>query len=195
MPRPTRRGPVAFDVPKLADFLGYWLAEMVQPNLAPKTCEKYELFSRLHTIPDLGSMRLDRIQVKDIRQWLNQLGRICQCCVRGKDAARPELKRRCCAIGKCCGDFLAPGTRKDARNVLRAALTCAAEEQILTQNPAAVVRLPVRTNPGRKVRPWSVDEARQFLESAAARATGFTPPTSCSWSWACARARCSASPG
>jgi integrase len=162
----ARRGPVSSDVPKLADFLGYWLTEIVQPNLAPKTCEKYELFSRLHIIPHLGTIRLDKIQVKDIRQWLNKLNRICQCCAQGKDAARPEAKRRCCAIGKCCGDVLSPGTRKDARNVLRAALTCAVEEQIITHNPAAVIRLPVRANPGRKVRPWSVDETRQFLESA-----------------------------
>jgi integrase len=47
-----------------------------------------------------------------------------------------------------------------------AALTWAVEEQVITQNPAAVIRLPARTSPGRKVRPWSVDEARQFLESA-----------------------------
>jgi len=168
----ARRGPVTSDVPKLADFLGYWLAEIVRPNLAPKTCEKYELFSRLHIIPHLGNMRLDKIQVKDIRQWLNKLGRICQCCAQGKDAARPEAKQRCCAIGKCCCNFLSPGTRKDARNVLRAALTCAVEEQVITQNPAAVIRLPARANPGRKIRPWSVDEARQFLESARSEEDG-----------------------
>lgn len=161
----ARQGPVASDVPKLNDFLDYWLAEIVQPDLAPKTYEKYELFSRLHIIPHLGSMRLDRIQVKDVRQWLNKLSRVCQCCVQGKDASRPEAKRRCCSVGKCCGDFLSPGSRKDARNVLRAALTCAIEEQIITRNPAAI-RLSARGNPGRKVRPWSVDEARQFLESA-----------------------------
>jgi hypothetical protein len=32
----SRRGPVSSDVPKLVDFLGYWLTEIVQPNLAPK---------------------------------------------------------------------------------------------------------------------------------------------------------------
>jgi integrase len=50
--------------------------------------------------------------------------------------------------------------------VLRAALTCAVEEQIITQNPAAVIRLSGRGGSGRKVRPWSVEEVRQFLESA-----------------------------
>lgn len=161
----ARQGPVASGVPKLADFLGYWLAEIVQPSLAPKTYEKYEMFSRLHIIPYLGGMRLDRIQVKDVRKWLNRLSRVCQCCAQGKDASRPEPKRRCCAIGKCCGDFLSAGSRKDARNALRAALTCAVEEQVITRNPAAF-RLSAQGNRGRKVRPWSVDEARQFLESA-----------------------------
>jgi integrase len=160
------RGPVSSDVPRLAEFLDYWRREIVRPNLAPKTQEKYELFSRLHIIPHLGNMRLDKIQVKDIRQWLNKLGRICQCCAQGKDAARPERKRRCCAVGRCCHEVLSPGSRKDARNVLRAALTCAVEEQTITSNPAAVIRLPTRRDPKRKRRSWTVDEARQFLESA-----------------------------
>jgi hypothetical protein len=30
------RGPVSSDVPKLAEFLAYWLKEIVEPNLAPK---------------------------------------------------------------------------------------------------------------------------------------------------------------
>jgi integrase len=160
------RGPVASDVPNLAEFLQYWLRDIVQPNLAPKTCEKYELFSRLHIIPHLGAKRLDRLQVRDIRQWLNKLSRICQCCAQGKDAKRPANRRRCCAVGQCCHETLSAVSRTDARNVLRAALTCAVEEQIITRNVAAVPRLPVRRGPRRKYRSWTVDEARRFLESA-----------------------------
>jgi integrase len=151
---------------RLDEFLAYWLQDIAQPNLAPKTYEKYELFSRLHIIPHLGAKRLDKLQVKEIRQWLNNLGRICQCCAQGKDASRPEHKRRCCAVGECCHEILSPGTRKDARNVLRAALTCAIEEQVITWNPAAVIRLSNRREPRLRRRSWTVDEARQFLESA-----------------------------
>jgi integrase len=160
------RGPVASDVPSLEKFLSYWLEEIVRPNLAPKTCEKYELFTRLHITPHLGAKRLDKLQVTDIRQWLNKLARICQCCAQGKDSDRPEHKRRCCAVGQCCHQVLSPGTRKDARNVLRAALTCAVEEQAIARNPAAVIRLTSRREPKRKRRSWTVDEARRFLESA-----------------------------
>jgi integrase len=160
------RGPVASNVPTVAAFLQYWLDEVVRPNLAPKTCEKYELFSRLHIIPHLGATRVDRLQVKDIRQWLNKLSRICQCCAQGKDAARPEGKRRCCAVGTCCHEVLSAESRKDARNVLRAALTCAVEEQLIASNHAAVIRLSTRREPKRKRSSWTVDEARRFLESA-----------------------------
>jgi integrase len=160
------RGPVASDVPNLAEFLHYWLREIVKPNLAPKTCENYELFSRLHIIPHLGAKRLDRLQVRDIRHWLNELSRICQCCAQGKDAKRPADRRRCCAVDQCCHETLSAVSRTDARNVLRAALTCAVEEQIITRNTAAVPRLPVRRGPRRKHRSWTVDEARRFLESA-----------------------------
>ena len=78
----AQRGPVASDVPKLAEFLNYWLTEVVEPNLAPKTYEKYETFSRLHMMPHIGDKRLDKLQVRDIRQWLNKLGGICQCCAQ-----------------------------------------------------------------------------------------------------------------
>jgi integrase len=46
------------------------------------------------------------------------------------------------------------------------AASCAIEDQIITRNPAAVIRLSNRRKPRRKGRSWTVDEARQFLESA-----------------------------
>lgn len=104
-------------MPKLADFLAYWLKDIVEPNLAPKTYEKYETFSRLHIIPYLGGRRIDKLQVKDIRQWQNKLAVMCQCCAQGKDAARPEHKQRCCATGKCCEEKLSAQSerRRDLR--------------------------------------------------------------------------------
>jgi integrase len=158
------KGPVASDVPKLAEFIDYWLAEIVEPNLAPKTYEKYEGFSRLHIVPYLGSKRLDKLRVSDIRTWLNKLARVCQCCAQGKDAARPEPKRRCCAIGTCCHFMLSARSRADARDTLRAALACAIEDELISRNVAAVVRLPAPRK--RKRLWWSVDDARKFLETA-----------------------------
>jgi integrase len=162
------RGPVASDVPKLAEFLAYWLAEIVKPNLAPLTYARYESFCRLHIIPHLGEKRLHKIEVKDVRQWLNKIADICQCCAQGKDAARPERKRRCCAAGKCCRDVLSVRSRRDARDTLRAALTCAVDDEVIGRNPVSKVKVVARRAPGsrRKPQAWSVDDARWFLESA-----------------------------
>jgi integrase len=119
---------------------------------------------RLHIIPHLGSKRLDRLQVKDIRQWINKLARTCQCCAQGKDAARAPGKRCCCAAGKCCHSVLSARSRSDARDTLHAALACAIEDEKISRNVAAVVRLPTARK--RQRHWWSVDDARKFLESA-----------------------------
>jgi integrase len=158
------RGPVTADVPKLAEFLAYWLRDIVQPNLSPKTYEKYDMFVRVHIAPHLGKKSLDKISVRDVRHWLNQLSSVCQCCAQQKDARRPQAKHRCCAIGQCCHETLSPRSRKDARDALRAALACAIEEEIITRNPVAVIRLPAPRKSKRRY--WSVDDARRFLESA-----------------------------
>ena len=159
----AHEGPVATSVPTVSQYMDYWLREVVKPNLAPKTYERYEAFTRLHIVPYLGTKRLDKLQVKDIRQWLNKLALVCQCCAQGKDAAWPQGKRRCCAIGQCCHATLSARSRADARDTLRAAYTCAVEDELISRNPAAVIRLP--TPRTRKRRWWTVDDARRFLES------------------------------
>jgi integrase len=157
-------GPMPTTTPTLADYLTYWLREVVEPNLAPKTTEKYALLTRLYLVPGLGVKRLDRLQVRDVRTWLNRLRTTCQCCAQGKDAARPIDRRRCCAIGICCHQVLAERTVKDVRDTLRAALANAVAEELLARSVAAVVRLPTPRKQQRQW--WSVEEARAFLESA-----------------------------
>ncbi|NLU80315.1 site-specific integrase [Micromonospora sp. HNM0581] len=162
----AKAGPVATRVPTLGDYLTYWHREVVRPNLAPLTCATYETILRLYVIPGLGGKRLDRLQVRDVQTWINEVARACQCCAQGKDARRPELRRRCCALGRCCGDVPSARTVKDVRGVLRSALNHAATEELVTRNAAALVKLPpVRR---RKGRAWTSDEARRFLESARA---------------------------
>ncbi|MGC5334760.1 tyrosine-type recombinase/integrase [Micromonospora sp. DT62] len=162
----AKAGPVATRVPTLGDYLTYWHREVVRPNLAPLTCATYETILRLYVIPGLGGKRLDRLQVRDVQTWINEVARACQCCAQGKDARRPELRRRCCALGRCCADTPSARTVKDIRGVLRSALNHAATEELVTRNAAALVKLPpVRR---RKGRAWSSDEARRFLESARA---------------------------
>jgi integrase len=157
-------GPMPSRTPRLNEFLEYWLREVVRPSLAPLTVSTYETFVRLYIGPYLGKRRLDQLQVRDVCSWLNRLRVLCQCCAQRKDARRPEGKRRCCAIGKCCNDVASERTVRDARAILRSALAHAMTEELVTRNAAALV--PMQRARRRRLQPWTVEEVRAFLESA-----------------------------
>ncbi|MEV5680492.1 site-specific integrase [Streptomyces sp. NPDC052179] len=158
----AKNGPVATSTPTLAAYLARWLKEVVEPDLKPKTAETYAMHVRLYLAPGLGTKKLDKLTVRDVRTWVNRLLEECQCCAQGKDARRD--KPRCCAAGDCCDQVPSRRTVQDARAILRSALTNAMTEELITKNVAGLVK--VRS--GRKVKrnPWSVEEARQFLEAA-----------------------------
>lgn len=160
----ARTGPVATNTPNLAKYLGYWLTEIIKPNRAPLTYATYETFVRRYIEPGLGCKRLHRLRQRDVQTWINQVARTCQCCEQGKDAARSEGKRRCCAVGECCEDYLSARSLSDLRACLRSVLSCAIEDELLSKNVAKHVKLP-HVRKGKRNR-WSTDEARRFLESA-----------------------------
>lgn len=157
-------GPVATKTPKLAEYLDYWLHEIIEPNRAPLTYVNYELFVRLYITPMLGEKRLNRLYARDVQMWINKIPSICQCCIQGKDARRSLKNRRCCAVGRCCGDIPSERTISDIRACLRAALNCAIRQELISKNPAAMVTLPSVRKKKRKS--WSTEEAHQFLEAA-----------------------------
>ena len=164
----TKAGPVATKSILLRDYLAYWLSEVViEPDYAPKTVSTYEAHTRLHIMPGLGGKRLDKLTVRVVRAWLNDMRNTCQCCAQSKDAQRPARKQRCCAIGKCCDERVSERTAQDVLMVLRSALTNAVREELTGKNPAALVRVS-KPRKSRKVKPWTVDEAQQFLASARA---------------------------
>lgn len=160
----SRKGPVATSSPTVAQYLTYWLNEVVKPDLKQKTFENYELHVRLFLIPGLGGKRLDKLSVRDVRTWMNRAMEQCRCCARGVDAARPRAEQKCCALGRCCERVPSRRTVNDARAVLRSALTHAMTEELITKNVAALVK--VRSGRKQRREPWSVEEARTFLEAA-----------------------------
>ena len=158
----ARRGPVAPSVPSLRQYLDRWLRETVRPNLAPSTVANYEFFSDAYINPSLGSKRLDRLTVRDVQLWMNDLRERCQCCAQGKDAAR--RRPRCCAAGKCCRQIASEWTRHQAWTILQSALSAAVRDELVSRNVAALVK--VSTPRARRTPVWTVDQARQFLENA-----------------------------
>jgi len=135
----ARRGSIATKVPTVGQYLHRWLEEVVEPNLAPLTVSTYETLVRLYLDPGLGHLRLDRLKVRDVQAWFNQLQSECQCCAQGKDqkrALRDQALARCCAKGKCCHSYASGRTIKDARTVLRSALSNAMSEELVERNVA-----------------------------------------------------------
>jgi hypothetical protein len=89
------KGPVQTRHRTVAAFLSYWLESIVKPNLAPLSYVSYEGSVRLYIVPHLGTKRLDKLTVRDVREWLTKLAGICQCCAQGKDAKRPKAALLC----------------------------------------------------------------------------------------------------
>ncbi|MDI5971469.1 tyrosine-type recombinase/integrase [Streptomyces sp. SL13] len=163
----AKKGPVATRHHTVAVFLTYWLDSIVKPNLAPLSYVSYESSARLYVVPHLGAKRLDKLTVRDVREWLTKLATICQCCAQGKDAKRPAARRKCCAVGECCEAFPSRRVVQAARDTLRAALTHAVTEEEIGKNFAALVKVP---KPRRqRVKPWSAVEAGQFLTDGMTR--------------------------
>nr|WP_019355184.1 site-specific integrase [Streptomyces sp. AA1529] len=160
----AKKGPVATQHRTVATFLDYWLTSVVKPNLAPLTYVAYEGAARLYIVPRLGSKRLDKLTVRDVREWLTKLADTCQCCAQRKDAKRRPERQRCCAIGECCEQYPSGRVVQIARDTLRAALSQAVVEEEIPRNVAKLVRVPKPRR--RKVKAWSVGEASRFLEHA-----------------------------
>ena len=152
--------------PTVGQYLTHWLPDIVKPTLEPATYAYYETMARLYIGPALGSIRLDRLQTRDVQNWLNKLASTCQCCAQGKDAARRESRRRCCAAGACCGSYTGRRTVQAARDTLRAALNHAkANGELVARNVASYATVP--GPPSRRAGPvWSVQQASRFLASA-----------------------------
>ncbi|MFE1253421.1 site-specific integrase [Streptomyces fungicidicus] len=163
----AKRGPVATRHRTVAVFLSYWLDSVVRPNLAPLSYVSYEGSVRLYIVPHIGAKRLDRLTVRDVREWLTKLAGVCQCCAQGKDSKREPSRQRCCALGECCEAYPSRRVIQAARDTLRAALTHAVTEEEISKNVASLVKVPKPRR--RRIKPWSVAEAGQFLTDAAAR--------------------------
>ncbi|WP_051366652.1 tyrosine-type recombinase/integrase [Hamadaea tsunoensis] len=158
----AKQGPIATTAMTVGKFVVYWLREIVEPNLSPGTYVTYEGACRNYIVPGLGGKRLDRLANTDVQTWLNHTRRTCQCCAQGKDARRPTVKQRCCALGNCCQDLPSDTTVRGLRRIIRAMITCAIDAGLVSQNVAKKTRLPKARRPKRTT--WTSAQARQFLE-------------------------------
>ena len=98
---------------KLAEWLPYWLDNIVKPRRKRTTAAKYEVHVRLYLVPMIGSKRLESLSVADVRKFVVAL--------ENKTSA---------------------ATAKESHRVLRTALTAACREELVTRNVATLVEPP-----------------------------------------------------
>ncbi|GAA1289765.1 site-specific integrase [Streptomyces javensis] len=156
--------PVVTSKLSLGEFLTYWLANVARIKVRPSTYAAYETLVRIYLAPGLGKKKLARLTARDIRTFLATTARTCQCCAQGKDKARPERKRRCCALGKCCESYPSDRTVRFLLVLLRAALEHAVREDELPRNVAKNVELGMGTKS--EIEPLTVEEGRRLLAEA-----------------------------
>ncbi|RNL83173.1 tyrosine-type recombinase/integrase [Halostreptopolyspora alba] len=163
----SAKRPIATSVPSLENYLDYWMREVViEPDYSPVTVATYGQFVRYYLVPYLGKKKLDKLNAKNLREWVNTLRRTCQCCAQGKDAARKPGKRKCCAAGDCCQELTSESNIYEAKKVLRSALSNAMREELVSRNAAELLKLSKPRT--RKAKPWTLAEVHRFLASARA---------------------------
>uniref|UniRef100_UPI001FDEFCF5 N-terminal phage integrase SAM-like domain-containing protein n=1 Tax=Nocardia paucivorans TaxID=114259 RepID=UPI001FDEFCF5 len=79
-----RRGiPVEVTTMTVAEYLRYWLDEIVGPSIRRTTYTTYEGDIRLHIVPALGKRKLKALTAGEVRGFINGLRTRCQCCAQG----------------------------------------------------------------------------------------------------------------
>ncbi|MFC7906618.1 tyrosine-type recombinase/integrase [Streptomyces nigra] len=165
MQEKTRQGiPAASSTMAFGDYLTYWLAVIAPERLKPSTLNSYEGLTRLYIRPALGKKKLNRLTPADVRRFLTEFKTACLCCLRGADRERPEDKRSCCAVGRCCKRRPSARTVQYIHAVLRSALQQAMREELIARNVARIVETP--TVAPKEVRPLNAAESRLLLKTA-----------------------------
>jgi integrase len=119
----------------VGEFLDYWLAEVVRPNVRPWIYAGYEVHVRLHLKPGLGLLPLDKLTPMHVQQLLNQK----------------------------IADGMKPRSVRYIRGTLRTALSEAVKWELISRNSAALVRGPRVER--FDIRPFTPEEARVFLSA------------------------------
>jgi integrase len=156
--------PVSVLKQSVAEYLAYWLENVSKPKVRRVTWVNYESLIRNYIVPGIGKKKVARLTARDIRTFLLKVKATCQCCALGKDKKRPEHKRRCCALGKCCQKYPSDRTVRFLLVLLRSALQHAVREDDLPRNVARNVELSMGTQ--REIEPLSVEEGRKLLAAA-----------------------------
>ncbi len=121
----------------VAEFLTSWLQNTARLSTRARTSERYAELIRLHVVPALGDVRLEKLTPQQVQQLLN-----------AKSAAG-----------------LSPKTVRHIRGVLATALARALKWGLVHRNAAALADAPRAVR--HQIRAFTSDEARAFIDAVA----------------------------
>ena len=119
----------------VGEWLWTWLDTYARPTVKPSTLEQYRRCIRVHLVPHLGSIKLQRLRGADIQRMYNEL----------LDAG---------TAGSTIHNIAAP---------LKRALSTAQRQRLILQNPCDLADLPKA--PKKEVKPFTTEETAAFLEA------------------------------
>ena len=122
--------------PKLATYLAGWLEDSVKPSVRPWTYKGYEALVRVHIVPELGNVTLEKLTPQHVQRLMNK-----------------KLQQG-----------LAPKTIQYMRGVLRTALGQAHRWGMVSRNVAALVDGPRVER--KVIQPFGPEEAEKLLAAA-----------------------------
>lgn len=133
----------------VAVFLQHWLEECARPKVRPNTLRRYKDLIRLHIKPEIGHVPLAKLTPQQVQSFLNR-----------KCGSAPVSTAR---NGRPAPSGLSPRSVQHCHAVLRTALGRALRWGLVARNVATLVSPP--RAPHKEVRPFSPEEARQFLDA------------------------------
>jgi integrase len=153
-------------VPTVAQWLTTWLSG--RKNVKPGTLRGYASHMRIHLIPHLGQIRLDRLRVGHITGMFDDIVERTEQ-IRALRASDEPAQQQL-AYGK---RITGPGTMRSIRATLRIALNAAIRQRWIDFNPAKHVEMPPHKRPKPLV--WTPDRVARW------KTTGIVPSPVMVW--------------
>jgi integrase len=134
---------VAPEKQSVGQFLMWWLNDVVKPSVRPKTMQFYEFVSRIHLIPGLGHIPLQKLAPQQVQSFLNE---------------------RLATPSERTGHPLSARSVRHIHRTLCTALSSALKYGSVARNVALSVDPPRAVKPNCQY--FSVEQARAFLQVA-----------------------------
>jgi integrase len=131
----SRGLPVAVERQTLTQFLTRWLEDSARVSTRPRIHERYAELIKLHIVPVLGSLRLEKVTPAHVQKLINQK----------------------------LAEGLSPKSVRHVRGVLATALGRAAKWGMVARNVASLTDAPKVVR--KEMRAFSPDEAQRFIEA------------------------------